>query len=175
LLVSGPSGIGKSTLFRAISGIWPYWDGQIDLPQGMNGMVIPQKPYLPVDTLRASLTYPELPTAYTEEDVIGLMALCKLQHLEKRLDDIENWSQVLSPGEQQRVAFVRVFLHKPNWLFLDEATSALDEATQSEMYDALRLRLPGLTLISIAHRASLRGEHKREYDVLEKREKVLPA
>lgn len=136
-------------------------------------MVLPQKPYMPVDTLRAALTYPELPTDYTEEEVLGLMVLCKLEHLAKRLDDIENWSQVLSPGEQQRVAFVRVFLHKPDWLFLDEATSALDEAMQKEVYQALRLRLSGLTVISIAHRTSLRDLHQREYNVLEKTEKTL--
>lgn len=173
LLVSGPSGIGKSTLFRAISGIWPYWNGKVEVPAGMHGMVLPQKPYLPVDTLRAALTYPSLPTDYTEEEVLGLMALCKLDHLAKRLDDIENWAQVLSPGEQQRVAFVRVFLHKPDWLFLDEATSALDESMQKQVYEALKLRLPGLTIISIAHRASLRDLHQREYDVLAKAEKVL--
>lgn len=173
LLVSGPSGIGKSTLFRAISGIWPYWNGKIEVPAGMHGMVLPQKPYMPVDTLRAALTYPEVPTEYTEEEVLGLMTLCKLEHLAKRLDDIENWAQVLSPGEQQRVAFVRVFLHKPDWLFLDEATSALDEAMQKQVYEALKLRLPGLTVISIAHRASLRDLHQREYDVLAKAEKTL--
>lgn len=173
LLVSGPSGIGKSTLFRAISGIWPYWNGKIEVPAGMHGMVLPQKPYLPVDTLRAALTYPALPTDYTEEEVLGLMALCKLDHLAKRLDDIENWAQVMSPGEQQRVAFVRVFLHKPDWLFLDEATSALDESMQKQVYEALKLRLPGLTIISIAHRASLRDLHQREYDVLAKAERAL--
>lgn len=170
LLVSGPSGIGKSTLFRAISGIWPYWDGKVEVPAGMRGMVVPQKPYLPVDTLRAALTYPELPSGYSEEEIRGLLVLCKLTHLEKRLDDIENWSLVLSPGEQQRVAFVRVFLHKPNWLFLDEATSAVDESTQTELYNALRERLPGLTVISIAHRASLKALHQREYDVLARTE-----
>lgn len=175
LLVSGPSGIGKSTLFRAISGIWPYWDGKIEMPASMHGMVLPQKPYLPVDTLRAALTYPELPTAYTEEEVLGLMTLCKLDHLAKRLDDIENWAQVLSPGEQQRVAFVRVFLHKPDWLFLDEATSALDESMQKAVYEALRLRLPGLTVISIAHRASLRDLHQREYSVVDKTDRLLSA
>lgn len=175
LLVSGPSGIGKSTLFRAIGGIWPYWEGKIEMPAGMHGMVVPQKPYLPVDTLRAALTYPELPTAYSEEEVLGLMALCKLQHLAKRLDDIENWSQVLSPGEQQRVAFVRVFLHKPDWLFLDEATSALDESMQKEVYEALKLRLPGLSVVSIAHRASLKEMHQREYNVETKEETALGA
>jgi putative ATP-binding cassette transporter len=124
--------------------------------------------------LRASLTYPKLPTEYTEAEIVGMMIQCKLQHLQDRLDDIENWSQVLSPGEQQRVAFVRVFLHQPNWLFLDEATSALDEATQTAIYTALRLRLPELTVISIAHRESLKQFHQREYNLAEKRERSLP-
>ncbi len=165
LLVSGPSGCGKSTFFRTISGIWPFANGRIELPAGMRGMVLPQKPYLPVDTLKSGLTYPEAPKNITDSQIQELMTLCRLGHLIPRLHDIENWSQILSPGEQQRVGFARILIHQPDWLFLDEATSALDEPTQAHLYQTLRTRLPKLTLISIAHRASLKDFHDMHFEM----------
>jgi putative ATP-binding cassette transporter len=162
VLLTGPSGSGKSTLLRAVAGLWPFVEGRIELPANKNGMFLPQKPYMPVDTLLSAMTYPSLPTAFPRERIHQLMHLCKLDHEIPRLDEIENWQLLLSPGEQQRVAFVRVLLHRPDWLFLDEATSALDEPTQDALYHLLREELPQIAILSVAHRRSVREYHNRE-------------
>ncbi|MGE4233963.1 MAG: ABC transporter ATP-binding protein/permease [Bacteriovoracia bacterium] len=164
VLISGPSGSGKSTFLRSLAGIWPFIEGKLEVPAGMNAMFLPQKPYLPIDTLRAALTFPDIPSKFSEQEIKQKMRTCNLEEFSNRLDEVQNWALVLSPGEQQRVAFVRVLLHKPDWVFLDESTSALDETTQAALYRALKEHLPGVSIISVAHRASLREFHELYFD-----------
>lgn len=126
-------------------------------------MILPQRPYLPIGPLRAALTYPSAPETFEQMEVLIAMDRCRLKHLSERLDEAENWSQVLSLGEQQRLALARVFLHKPDWIFLDEASAALDEATEAQIYREIRERLPEATLVSIGHRSSLLAFHELHY------------
>lgn len=159
VLIKGVSGSGKSTLLRAISGIWPFVDGKIFLPERDKLMFIPQKPYLPLGTLRAALNYPgNKPIDDTE--LIYLMDLCQIGYLKDKLDLEADWSHVLSVGEQQRLAFVRAHIQQPQWLFLDEATSALDEDTEATMYSLLQERLQQTTVVSIGHRSTLNKYHE---------------
>ena len=162
VLVSGPSGSGKSTLFRALAGIWPYWNGRIRLPQGARLLFLPQKPYLPIGTLRHAVAYPDDASRHTKDEVRSALEAVGLRHLAADLERSENWAQVLSGGEQQRVAFARALLNKPDWLFLDEATASLPEDAQDALYRLLKERLPGTTLVSIGHRASLAAHHARQ-------------
>ena len=168
VLLTGPSGSGKSTLLRAVAGLWPFIDGRIELPANKKGMFLPQKPYMPFDSLLAAVTYPSQPADFKREDILRLMTLCKLEDTIPRLEEVENWQLVLSPGEQQRIAIIRVLLHKPDWLFLDEATSALDEPTQDALYNLLREQLPQVAILSVAHRRSVRGYHHREVTLQDK-------
>ena len=159
VLIKGVSGSGKSTLLRAISGIWPFVDGKIFLPERDKLMFIPQKPYLPLGTLRAALNYPgNKPIDDTE--LIYLMDLCQIAYLKDKLDLEADWSHVLSVGEQQRLAFVRAHIQQPQWLFLDEATSALDEDTEATMYSLLQERLQQTTVVSVGHRSTLNKYHE---------------
>ena len=159
VLIKGVSGSGKSTLLRAISGIWPFVDGKIFLPERDKLMFIPQKPYLPLGTLRAALNYPgNKPIDDTE--LIYLMDLCQIGYLKDKLDLEADWSHVLSVGEQQRLAFVRAHIQQPQWLFLDEATSALDEDTEATMYSLLQERLTQTTVVSVGHRSTLNKYHE---------------
>lgn len=163
ILVTGPSGCGKSTLFRAIAGIWPYGSGTIEIPAGMRLMFLPQKSYLPIGTLRSALAYPAAEDAYKDLAIRHYLSLCRLPHLEEKLDDVDNWSQRLSPGEQQRVAFVRALLARPDLLFLDEATSALDAQTEELLYELVLKELPGIGLISISHRDIVAKYHQTHW------------
>ena len=122
-------------------------------------LFLPQKPYLPIGTLREVLSYPETPEHYTDEACREVLEACALGHLVPRLDESANWSLVLSGGEQQRVAFARALLYRPDWLFLDEASSALDEPTERRMYELLAERLPGAAVISVAHRPAVVALH----------------
>ena len=160
VLVSGPSGAGKSTLFRALAGIWPYWKGRISLPKGARLLFLPQKPYLPIGTLKHAVSYPGDASAFSDQEVNDALAAVGLPNLD--LQRNENWAQVLSGGEQQRLAFARALLVKPDWLFLDEATASLPEEAQDALYRLLKERLPRTTLVSIGHRASLAAHHARE-------------
>lgn len=161
LLVTGPSGSGKSTLLRALSGLWPYAQGDITVPAGQRSLFLPQKAYLPLGTLREVLLYPGL-RQVSDEEIYTAMSLCKLDMLKGQLDNVEEWSHVLSLGEQQRIAFARALIHKPEWLFLDEATSALDEPTERVLYKLLRERLQDTALISVGHRGTLTSYHKKK-------------
>lgn len=159
VLVKGPSGCGKSTLLRAVAGIWPFVEGKINLPETGKLMFIPQKPYIPLGTLRDALLYPGA-VKLTDGELSVYMRLCRIGYLEGQLDAVADWSHVLSVGEQQRLAFARAHIQKPEWLFLDEATSALDEETEEAMYSLLAERLCGTTVVSVGHRSTLNRFHK---------------
>ena len=161
VLVSGPSGSGKSTLFRALAGIWPYGTGTISIPQGQRVLFLPQRPYLPIATFREVLSYPDRPEGHDDAAIRQALIDARLPHLVNRLEEQVNWSLELSGGEQQRIGFARVFLYRPDWLFMDEATSALDEETEQELYSMVRQRFPGISMISVAHRAAVAKFHLR--------------
>ena len=160
-LISGPSGAGKSTLFRAIAGIWPFGRGEVRLPSDGRVLFLPQKPYLPIGTLREVVSYPTPPAGLDDAALREALQAVGLPELVGRLDEAAHWAQALSPGEQQRIAFARALVQKPDWLFLDEATSAVDEETEARQYGLLRGRLPGTTVVSVGHRSSLRPFHAR--------------
>jgi len=159
ILVTGPSGCGKSTLFRTIAGIWPYGEGAVEVPAQAKLLFLPQKSYLPIGTLRAAIAYPAQEKAYKDLAIRHYLEVCLLSHLTEKLDEADNWSQRLSPGEQQRLAFVRALLARPDILFLDEATSALDPASEAALYDAILRELPDAALVSIAHREAVAKYH----------------
>ena len=161
LLVTGPSGAGKSTLFRGIAGIWPFGSGQVGFPGDARALFLPQKPYIPIASLRAAVCYPAAPGAFTDEALRAALHDCQLGTFAERLDEVANWSMAMSVGEQQRLALARALLLRPDWLFLDEATSALDEATERELYELLRTRLADSALVSIAHRPGVAVHHTR--------------
>jgi vitamin B12/bleomycin/antimicrobial peptide transport system ATP-binding/permease protein len=160
ILVTGPSGCGKSTLFRTLAGIWPYGTGNIEIPSQAKLLFLPQKSYLPIGTLRAAIAYPAEEAAFKDRAIRHYLDLCMLPDLAHRLDESDNWSQRLSPGEQQRLAFVRALLLKPQVLFLDEATSALDPASEAVLYEVILRELPGVALVSIAHREAVARYHQ---------------
>ena len=162
VLVTGPSGAGKSTFFRAMAGIWPYWKGRVVVPKGARLLFLPQKPYLPIGSLKRTVSYPDDEARFTEAEIREALQAVGLPQLAGDLERRENWAQVLSGGEQQRLAFARALLMRPDWLFLDEATAALPEEEQNALYGLLRERLPETTLVSIGHRASLAEHHGRQ-------------
>jgi putative ATP-binding cassette transporter len=161
VLISGPSGAGKSTLFRALAGIWPYGRGRIRVPRGARVLFLPQKPYIPIATLRDAVVYPGEPGTFADDVVRAALEDVGLEALAERLDERENWSMRLSGGEQQRLAIARALLHAPDWLFLDEATAALDEAAERRLYELLVARLPRAAIVSIAHRPTVAAFHAR--------------
>jgi len=161
VLLGGPSGSGKSTLVRAIAGIWPFGRGEVRMALDARILFLPQRPYLPIGALRDVVAYP-MPAGGVDDPTLreALLAV-GLAELAGRLDEATNWALQLSPGEQQRIAFARVLVQKPDWLFLDEATSAVDEATEAALYGLVRERLAKTTVFSIGHRATLRPFHAR--------------
>jgi putative ATP-binding cassette transporter len=164
-LLTGPSGSGKSTLFRAIAGIWPYGKGDVGVPDGKSVMLLPQRPYLPMGTLRDAVQYPGLAGVHSDEEIKAALVAARLPKLPERLDEEAMWAQVLSLGEQQRLAVARALLSKPDWLFLDEATAALDETTEAAIYDVIKAKLPKTTIVSIGHRSTLIAMHDRRIDL----------
>ncbi|WP_024510525.1 ABC transporter ATP-binding protein/permease [Bradyrhizobium sp. ARR65] len=160
-LVTGPSGAGKSTLFRAIAGVWPFGSGSIAVPAHASLMMLPQRPYFPVGTLRAAIVYPAQPGEFSTEQITDILAAVGLSKLEPRLDEEEHWNRMLSLGEQQRLGLARALLHAPQYLFLDEATASLDEAAEARLYRMLEERLPATTIVSIGHRSTLAAFHER--------------
>ena len=165
-LVTGPSGIGKSTLFRALSGIWPFGDGAVEVPAKARQMFLPQRPYLPIGSLRDAVAYPSASRGFTDEEIKAALRDCELPQLAERLEEVDHWGQRLSIGEQQRLAFARALLNRPDWLFLDEATSALDETMEKKLYTLMRERLAGTTLVSIAHRPSVARFHDHRIELV---------
>ncbi|MGE5220609.1 MAG: ABC transporter ATP-binding protein/permease [Chloroflexota bacterium] len=161
-LLLGPSGSGRSTLVRAVAGIWPFGRGKICLPHGSRILFLPQKPYLPIGTLRDVVSYPAPAGGLDDAVLREALQAVGLAHLSERLAEPNHWALQLSPGEQQRVAFARALVHRPEWLFLDEATSALDEATETRLYRLLQERLATTTVFSVGHRGTLRRFHARQ-------------
>jgi putative ATP-binding cassette transporter len=160
VLVQGASGSGKSTLVRTLAGLWPWGRGSILLPSGARVSFVLQRPYMPVGTLQEALGYPLGCAGITEETLVRALERCDLGHLARRLADTEDWSKILSGGEQQRLAFARLLVHPPSIVVLDEATSALDDAAEARMMTIFHDELPAVTVIGVGRRP----QHEQFYD-----------
>ncbi len=168
LLVAGESGTGKSTLVRAIAGLWPWGGGSINLHPDRRLFMLPQKPYVPQGTLRRAAAYPAAAEDWTVEQIGQALGKVGLAHLKDKIEEDAPWDQTLSGGEKQRLAFARLLLHNPDIIVLDEATSALDEKSQDKMMALVNKELPKATVLSVGHRAELEAFHSRKI-VLERR------
>jgi putative ATP-binding cassette transporter len=173
VLVTGPSGSGKSTLFRAISGVWPFGTGKISLASDAKVMILPQRPYLPIGTLAAAVSYPAVAGTFPPERIAELLVAVGLPALAGRLDEDAHWGRMLSVGEQQRIAIARAILQAPDYLLLDEASAALDEASEAAVYTLLHERLPNAAIVSIGHRSTLAAFHKRRLTLAREGERYV--
>jgi putative ATP-binding cassette transporter len=165
VLITGPSGAGKSTLFRAIAGIWPFGSGRVTVPTDAKVMLVPQRPYFPLATLAAAITYPARAGTFDDAHLIDALTAVGLPHLVGRLNEEAHWNRMLSLGEQQRLAVARALLYAPDYLLLDEATASLDESAEAQLYRMLQERLKGTAIISIGHRSTLAAFHRRRVEV----------
>jgi putative ATP-binding cassette transporter len=163
LVIAGPSGSGKTTLLRSLADLWPYAEGAVRRPLGDGVLFLSQQPYLPLGTLRTALACPA--TEIDETRARAVLARVQLPQLADRLDDEVDWSQRLSPGEQQRLGFARIVLARPRLVFLDEATSALDEGLEQTLYALLREELPEAVVVSVGHRSALHRFHGNRLDL----------
>ncbi len=172
-LVTGPSGAGKSTLFRAIAGVWPFGRGSIAVPAKAKLMMLPQRPYFPVGSLKAAIVYPAEASAFDADRVKDVLIAVGLPQLASRLEEEGHWNRILSLGEQQRLGLARALLHAPQYLFLDEATASLDEASEARLYRLLEEKLPTTTIVSIGHRSTLEAFHQRHVVLIRDGEQFL--
>jgi putative ATP-binding cassette transporter len=166
MLVTGPSGAGKSTLFRAIAGIWPFGAGTVAIPSKATLMMLPQRPYFPVGSLKAAIAYPAEASAYGSDQVGNALISVGLPQLASQLEEDAHWNRMLSLGEQQRLGLARALLHAPQFLFLDEATASLDEPSEEALYRLIAEKLPATTLVSIGHRSTLEAFHQRHVELV---------
>jgi vitamin B12/bleomycin/antimicrobial peptide transport system ATP-binding/permease protein len=166
LLVKGASGSGKTTLLRSLAGLWPHVEGTIARAEDVQTLFASQQPYLPLGTLRTALAYPAPAESLSDDLARDALRAIQLGHLVDRLDEESDWSRTLSPGEQQRLTFGRILLRRPSLVFLDETTSALDEGMEHAMYELVRQRLPGCTIVSVGHRSTLEALHTDELTLL---------
>jgi putative ATP-binding cassette transporter len=162
VLMAGESGSGKSTLVRAIAGLWPWGSGSVEVEAGAKLLLMPQRAYVPAGTLRRAVTYPHPPDAATRDEAARVLSLVGLRHLADRLEEDAPWDRILSGGEKQRLAFARIFLHRPSIVVLDEATSALAPGSQDDLMALLTRELNATTIVSIAHRPELEAFHDRK-------------
>lgn len=161
VLVKGRTGSGKTTLFRVLSGIWPFAKGKVTLPQDKRVLVLPQRPYFPIATLEEAVSYPASVGTYKRDKIRQAIIDVGMPQFADRLDEIQHWNMILSGGEQQRLGIARAMLFQPEYLFFDEATASMDEESESEIYTMLLDRMKDTTIISIGHRSSMQQFHKR--------------
>jgi putative ATP-binding cassette transporter len=162
VLVTGESGSGKSTLVRALAGLWPWGGGDIEMPAGAKLLLLPQRAYVPSGTLRRAANYPEAADSRTVEEVAKVLKKVGLGHLIEHLDEERPWDQILSGGEKQRLAFARIFLHRPDIIVLDEATAALDSQSEDRLMELLSQEFKHATVVSVGHRPELEALHGRK-------------
>jgi putative ATP-binding cassette transporter len=166
VLVTGPSGAGKSTLFRALAGVWPFGSGRVSVPEDAKVLLLPQRPYFPVASLAAAVTYPARVGSFDDARIAEVITAVGLPEWSDRLHEEAHWNRMLSLGEQQRLAVARALLQEPDYLFLDEATASLDEPAEALLYRLLQERLKATAIISIGHRATLGAFHRRRIAVV---------
>jgi putative ATP-binding cassette transporter len=165
LVITGESGTGKTTLLRSLAQLWPFTSGTLRSPEGAT-MFLSQMPYVPLGDLRSVVSYPADGGDFGDAAVYAALDTVSLGHLGSRLDEVADWAKVLSPGEQQRIAFARVLLIKPSGVFLDESTSALDEGQEFALYRSLRTQLPDCIVVSVSHRGTVEQHHRRRLELL---------
>jgi len=167
LLISGPSGIGKTVLLQSLAGLWPFVSGSVRLPSSrQDAMFVPQLPYIPLGDLRAVVSYPHEEGVVDDREIQRALVKVALSHLAIRLNDVKDWAKALSVGEQQRIAFARVLLAKPRAVFLDESTSAMDEGLELMLYELIHTEFPGAILVSVSHRSTVEQFHGRHLELI---------
>jgi putative ATP-binding cassette transporter len=165
LVITGGSGTGKTTLLRSLAQLWPFTSGTVRCPAD-DTMFLSQLPYMPLGDLRTVISYPAIAGEFDDAAIQSALDTLALGHLSGRLDEVADWAKVLSPGEQQRIAFARVLLAKPKAVFLDESTSALDEGQEFALYRSLRTALPECIVVSVSHRSTVEQHHDRRLELL---------